>query len=369
MMRRLSVRLVLSHLAVALLATATTYAVVRWWAPALFDQSLHGPGVGAGSAGGAGQGAGLRRQFAAAVNRAVLTGGLLGVAAAALLSVHLSRRIAVPLQRLGGATRAIATGDYDVDLPEASTVEIADLGRDIQGLAEQLADTEARRVRLLGEMAHEMRTPLTVANGTVEAMIDGVMPADAEHLGLVQVELRRVARLGSDLSALSRAEEGRLELVLRPVRLDGVAQDVVNRLLPQAEDAGVELVVKSEPTVVVADPDRLAQVVTNLVGNALQATGAGGGVTVTCTASREALLAVTDTGVGLDGDEVGRVFERFYRGATPRADGGTGIGLTIARGIVEAHGGTLTATSPGRGRGATFSVRLPLAELSGGRST
>ena len=230
-------------------------------------------------------------------------------------------------------------------------------------------DTEARRVRLLGEMAHEMRTPLTVANGTLEAMIDGVMPADAEHLGLVQVELRRVARLGSDLSALSRAEEGRLELVLRPVRLDGVAQDVVNRLLPQAEDAGVELVVKSEPTVVVADPDRLAQVVTNLVGNALQATGAGGGVTVTCTASREALLAVTDTGVGLDGDEVGRVFERFYRGATPRADGGTGIGLTIARGIVEAHGGTLTATSPGRGRGATFSVRLPLAELSGGRST
>ncbi|MEL4356383.1 MULTISPECIES: sensor histidine kinase [unclassified Luteococcus] len=370
---RLSARLVLSHLLVALVATLSTYAVVRWWAPALFDQSLsgQGPGAGMGPGGspgsgrgpGSGPGPGLRRQFAEAVNRAVVVGGLLGVLAAGALAVLLARRITRPLLQLREAARRMAGGEYRVPVPASSTVEIAQLSRDVASLGAQLADTEARRVRLLGEFAHELRTPLTVANGYLEAMVDGVLPADAERLSLVQEELRRVTRLGGDLSALSRAEEGRLELHPVECRLDELAARVADRLRPQADDAGVALVVAVAPTSGRVDPDRLAQVLTNLVGNALRATPAGGRITVTChpdeTEARGAVLSVADTGVGLAAADLERIFERFYRAGEARPDGGTGIGLTIARGIVEAHGGTLTATSDGPGKGATFTVRLP----------
>ncbi len=325
-MRRLSTRLVLSHLAVALVATLTTWAVVRWWAPALFDRSLHaGPGAGMGR----GMGGGLRSQFADAVNRSVLVGGLVGVLVAGALAVLLSRRIPRPLLQLGRTARA-------------------------------MADTEARRVRLLSEFAHELRTPLTVATGYLEGMADGIVPADPGHLTLVQDELRRVTRLGADLSSLSRAEEGRLEITPVPCRLDELAAAVAERLRPQADDAGIRLGVDAAPTMVTADPDRLAQVPTNLVGNALRATPAGGRITVVCRPGDAggAVLSVTDTGAGLSAEELGRIFERFYRAPGAPA-GGTGIGLTIARGLVEAHGGTLTAGSGGPGQGATFSVSLP----------
>ncbi|MDN5564980.1 MAG: HAMP domain-containing histidine kinase [Luteococcus sp.] len=356
-MRRLSTRLVLSHLAVALVATLTTWAVVRWWAPALFDRSLHaGPGAGMGR----GMGGGLRSQFADAVNRSVLVGGLVGVLVAGALAVLLSRRITRPLLQLGRTARAMADGDYRAGVPASSTTEIARLAGDVQSLGAQLADTEARRVRLLGEFAHELRTPLTVATGYLEGMADGIVPADPGHLTLVQDELRRVTRLGADLSSLSRAEEGRLEITPVPCRLDELAAAVAERLRPQADDAGIRLVVDAAPTMVTADPDRLAQVLTNLVGNALRATPAGGRITVVCRPGDAggAVLSVTDTGAGLSAEELGRIFERFYRAPGAPA-GGTGIGLTIARGLVEAHGGTLTAGSGGPGQGATFSVSLP----------
>lgn len=362
-MRRLSVRLVISHLLVVLVATLTTYAVVHWWAPALFDQSLHGPGAGQGTGqgqGGRGAGQGLRRQFADAVNRAVVVGGLAGVLVAGALAVVLARRITRPLVELRRAARAMADGDYRTSLPRTSTVELAELARDVDSLGAQLADTEARRVRLIGELAHELRTPLTVANGYLEAMVDGVMPTDAERLALVQDELRRVTRLGNDLSALSRAEEGRLELRPESIQLDELAGRVCDRLRPQAVDAGIELELRCQPTPVSADADRMAQVLTNLVGNALRATQDGGRITVGCRPEgTDVVLRVTDTGVGLAAEDLERVFERFYRAGDVRPDGGSGIGLTIARGIVEAHGGTLTATSPGLGHGASFTVRLP----------
>lgn len=356
-MRRLSTRLVLSHLAVALVATLTTYAVVRSWAPALFDRSLH---AGAGAGMGRGMGGGLRAQFADAVNRSVLVGGLAGVLVAGVLAVLLARRITRPLLQLGRTARAMADGDYRAEVPAASSTEIARLADDVQSLGAQLADTEARRVRLLGEFAHELRTPLTVATGYLEGMADGIVATDAAHLTLVQDELRRVTRLGADLSSLSRAEEGRLELSRASTRLDELATRVVERLRPQAEDAGIHLGVQALATSVSVDPDRIAQVLTNLVGNALRATGPGGRIDVECRPEGDgAVLQVSDTGVGLTAQELERIFERFYRAGPVRQDGGTGIGLTIARGIVEAHGGTLHAASAGPGRGATFTVRLP----------
>jgi len=367
-MNKLSVRLVLSHLLVALAGGIATYLVVRALAPALFDASLRrNPNPGSGRFGG-GQGANqaLRDQFAAAVDQSLLIGALVGAAAAAVLGVLLAYRLIRPLARMRAATRAMAQGRYDLPVELPRTTELAELAGDVNTLGQALAETEARRVRLLGEVAHEMRTPLTVIDGYVEGMIDGVLPTTSSELMQVSEEVRRLRRLGDDLTALSRAEEGRLTLA--PVEVDAraVVAAAAERLRPQAEDAGLTLVVAAGADLlpVHADPDRIAQVVTNLVGNALRATPAGGTITLTCSrASGEAVIAVTDTGVGLEPGDLERVFERFYRvpdHGTSGHDTGSGIGLTIARRIVQAHGGELAASSPGPGRGATFTVRLPL---------
>ena len=368
-MNKLSVRLVLSHLLVALAGGIATFLVVRALAPALFDASLRrNPNPGSGRFGGGGQGANqaLRDQFAAAGDQSLLIGALVGAAAAAVLGVLLAYRLIRPLARMRAATRAMAQGRYDSPVEVPHTTELAELAGDVNTLGKALADTEARRVRLLGEVAHEMRTPLTVIDGYVEAMIDGILPTTPAELTQVSEEVRRLRRLGDDLTALSRAEEGRLSLTPVDVDVRTIVGAAAERLRPQAEDAGLVLVVRAgdDPLPVHVDPDRIAQVITNLVGNALRATPAGGTITVTSRrASGEAVIAVTDTGVGLEAGDLERIFERFYRVPDHRTTGhdtGSGIGLTIARRIMEEHQGELTVSSPGSGRGATFTARLPL---------
>lgn len=366
-MRRLSVRLLLSHLLVAVLAGAATYLVVRLLAPLLFEGALRaggGPGGGLGAGPGSSPGGGpvLRQQFADAVENALLIGTLVGVGAATLFGMLASRRLLRPLAEVRQVTREIANGRYDVRVPTGPDTEVAALAADVNSLATSLADTEARRVRLLGEVAHELRTPLTVIDGSVEGMIDGVLPADAEHLGVLTQEVRRLRRLADDLSTLSRAEEGRLSVVPTRISLRAVLADAVARLGPQAADAGLTLTLTpSEDVSADADPDRLAQVVTNVVGNALRATPPGGSVSVSLTrAGSIATIAVADTGEGLSASDLERIFERFYRVAGRRGSEGSGIGLTIARRIMHAHGGDLTAQSEGPGRGSTFLATLPV---------
>lgn len=287
--------------------------------------------------------------------------------AAAAFGALAAYRLVRPLRELGSATREIARGRHAVPLPRPRDRELAELADDVTTLANALARTESRRVRLLGEVAHELRTPLTVARASVEGMIDGVLPADAGELGRLEAELRRLERLVADLSELARAEEGRLVYRPRAVDLGRVVADAAERLRTQAVDAGVGLSLDLPDDGVPArvDPDRIAQVVTNLVGNAIRATAPPGEVAVTLRREGpEAVLTVADTGEGLDEADLERVFERFYRVPGRRGghrDGSSGIGLTIARGIVRRHGGELVARSAGRGRGATFTARLPLA--------
>lgn len=363
-MNRLVVRLITSHVLVAVLGAAATFLIVRQLAPALFDESMR---MGRGMTQGMGQGQALREQFASSVDQSLLVGSIVGAVAAALFGALAAYALIRPLGRLRSATREMAKGRYAVPVPVPRERELADLVTDVNTLGEALATTEARRVRLLGEVAHEMRTPLTVIDGYVEGMIDGVIPSTATELGQVSEEVRRLRRLSENLSALSRAEEGRVELNVRRVDLRELASHAVERLRPQADDAGLELVVSPGTAAlpVEVDVDHIAQVVTNLVGNALRATAPGGRVTVGCRAEAgQALLSVADTGEGLAPDDLEKVFERFYRVPGRRRgehDTGTGIGLTIARGIVRTHGGELVAESAGLGRGSTFTARLPLA--------
>jgi len=369
-MNRLSIRLVLSHLLVAVVGLLATFVVVRQLAPTLFDRMQTGPmgpGMGGGLGPGSGQQGALRQQFADAVDQALVVGALVGAAAAGIIGAFAAYRLVRPLGTVRAATREMARGRYAVPVPLPHERELAELAVDVNTLGQALAETESRRVRLMGEVAHEMRTPLTVIEGYVEGMIDGVMPTTSTELGQVGAEVQRLKRLSEDLSSLSRAEEGRVALHLDAVDLGEVAAAAAERLRPQAADAGLSLVLERGPEALVvrADADRVAQVVTNLVGNALRATPEGGTVAVSWSAEGStAVLRVADTGEGLAPEDLDRVFERFYRVPGRRTlgqDSGSGIGLTIARGIMRAHGGELSATSPGKGQGAVFTATLPLA--------
>ena len=354
-MTRLSTRLLLSHTLVAVTAAITAYAVARLLTPRFFDLR-------------AGQMMGMMRPDTGrdvatfAANRGLVIGVLVALALAVAAGAWSSWRLLRPLDDLSAAAHRIAAGRYDVQVPVPREEELARVAQDVNALAARLGDTEARRVRLLGEVAHEMRTPLTVLEGYVEGLQDGVFAPDDELYGALGTELHRLRRLSDDLGALSRAEEGRLGLRFAPVDASAVAVAAAERLRPQLGDAGIDLdTVADGPLMVEGDADRLSQVVTNLVGNALAATAPGGRVVVTCRSDGgTALVSVADSGVGLAAEDRERVFERFYRG--PGANGpGSGIGLTIARGIAQAHGGSLVADSPGPGRGSVFTLSVPLA--------
>jgi len=240
---------------------------------------------------------------------------------------------------------------------------LAALATDVNILARTLADTETRRTRLLGEVAHELRTPLTALDGYVEGMIDGVFTPSPEIFASLSEELRRLHRLADDLSSLSRAQEQGLDLHPVDADLADLARRAAARLAPQFQDAHVTLTINAGTVLPVhVDPDRITQVLTNLLGNALLATPAGGTVTITADPTAVGTeVVVTDTGVGLSAQDVERVFERFYRTpGQPRRSPGSGIGLTIARGIARGHGGDVTAASAGPGRGASFTLTLPL---------
>lgn len=362
-------RLFISYAVVAVVGALTAFATVRLLAPQFFDQRM---GMMAGVTDGQGMGdhtgrlgasRSIREAFLSSLDLALLAGLVLSLVIAGAVAAFVTYRLLRPLEDVRAATRQIAAGDYHAQVPLPSEPEMAALATDVNTLARELADTEARRTRLLGDVAHEMRTPLTALDGYVEGMIDGVFPADESTLTAVTGELRRLRRLSEDLSSLSRAQEHRLEFVDVDADLAALVRTAAERLRPQFEDAGITLTVSAPSEVPVSiDPDRINQVVTNLLGNAMVATDAGGTVTVSVMARGEhAEMSVTDTGVGLAPDEVEHVFERFYRApGAPRRSGGSGVGLTISRAIMQDERGTITASSPGKGHGSTFTIRLPL---------
>jgi signal transduction histidine kinase len=237
-------------------------------------------------------------------------------------------------------------------------------------MAAALEGAEQRRVALIGDVAHELRTPLATIEGYAEGLLDGVVAPTAETWAVIHDEAARLRRLVADLQELSRAEAHQLPLQPVPTSPTALAEQAVARLAAQFTDKGVSLINAVPPDLppVQADPDRVLQVIINLLGNALRYTPAGG--TVRLSAERQGavvVLTVADTGLGIAPDHLPHLFERFYRvdKAHSRALGGSGIGLTIAQAIVEAHGGQIAAASPGLGQGATFSFTLPIAAASG----
>ncbi len=356
-MHRLRNRLVISHLVVAAVGAAISLLVVAWEAPAQFNRGMNGQGVRMGQQGSS------RELFWSALREGLLLGTVAAMLAALAAAWFIAVRLSRPLEDVRAATHRISSGDYELEIPAPREVELAELVGDVNDMAGRLRTVEGERVRLLGEVAHEMRTPLTVLTGRVEGLQDGVFAPDTELLAGMAGELRRLERLADDLGALSRVEERRLVLERSRVDLSELTGRAVARFSSDPRAAGVDLTWEGDaPVVVDGDPERLAQVLDNLIGNALRSVAGTGRVTVQVAATEDlATLTVSDTGKGVAREDLERIFERFYRGADARPEDGTGVGLTVSRGIAEAHGGSLVAESAGPDQGARFTMTLPRA--------
>jgi len=298
----------------------------------------------------------------AAFNRALWWAAVVSAAVALLAATFATRRLLTPIDDIRGMTRRMALGAYHEPIPLPNESELAALASDVNALAASLDQSEQRRSRLVGEVAHELRTPVATLKGYLEGLLDGVFEADDEILSAAISEATRLERLAADLSALSKAEEGRIDLHLTQLDVRDVVDQIETRLRSQFLDNNVTLTVEPLPPLpTIADADRVAQILTNLVGNALAYTPAGGHVTISANSnSDEVRVNVADTGRGLTEEQLILVFERFYR-ADRSVTGGSGIGLTIARNLARRHHGDVTAASEGPGLGATFSVILPRA--------
>jgi two-component system OmpR family sensor kinase/two-component system sensor histidine kinase BaeS len=305
------------------------------------------------------------QSFLDRVNRAVWMAGLAAGFVALLLGFVVFRSITAPLNRLTRAAHGVATGDLAQRVQINSGDEIADLGAAFNSMAENLQRGEQIRREMTADIAHELRTPLSVIQGNLEAVLDGVYPADAEHIQPALDQAQLLARLVEDLRTLALAEAGQLSLDRQPTDATALVKRVVASFEPKAADKRVTLTVDAPPSPppVHADGQRIAQVLTNLLGNALRYTPEGGRVDARLqTESRSVLIAISDTGPGISTQDRPHIFDRFYRAdkSRSREGGGSGLGLAIARSIVEAHGGRIWAESK-TGQGTTITFTLPIS--------
>jgi two-component system OmpR family sensor kinase/two-component system sensor histidine kinase BaeS len=277
-----------------------------------------------------------------------------------LLILVALRRVATPVGDLLEATGRVAEGDYSARVPEQGPPEVRQLAQAFNAMTERLRSQEERRRTLLAEVTHELRTPLTVLQGNLEGMVDGVYPRDDAHLEAVLDETRVLSRLIEDLRVLSLAESGTLKLQLEQIDLGDLAREVVTAFHAEADRTGVTLSADCGPDLpsVQGDATRIREVLANLIANALRYTPQGGTVEVRVWrlrgAERRLAVAVRDSGAGIPPEALPHIFDRFYKSPDSR---GAGLGLAIARNLVIAHGGEITATSePGKGTEIRFTL-------------
>jgi len=292
--------------------------------------------------------------------RAAVVVILIAGGAAIVFGIRLARGVGPPLDALVEATGRVEGGDYSARVPEVTRGprELRHLARAFNTMTSRLEADEAQRRRLLADVSHELRTPLAVIQGNAEAIVDGVYPADAEHLGTILEETRVLSRLIEDLRTLSLAEAGTLALHREPTDLAILAAEVGRSFeqLAGASGAHIEVDVPDDLPLLDVDPIRLREVLANLVANALRYAGSGGTVRITGRATQAGVeLEVVDDGPGIPEDLLPTVFNRFAKAPESR---GSGLGLAIARAIVQAHGGRISADS-GPGRGTTIRIVLP----------
>ncbi len=289
-----------------------------------------------------------------------ITGGVLGIAA----GVWLSRRMTAPLDELTKGAQAIGARELDYRVPERGSVEVITLAQSFNQMADDLREGERKRQNLLADVAHELRTPLTVLQGNLRALLDDVYELDKAEVARLYDQTRHLNALVNDLHELAQAEAQQLPLLRTPTDIVPLVQTATEMVEPLAEAEGIQLTidVPETPLLIEADQARLMQVLQNLLSNALRHTPAAGSIMARVTRQDEdVLIAVCDTGEGIDSAHLPHVFDRFYRAdhARDRDSGGAGLGLAIVRALVEVHGGSVSVASAGLGLGSTFTIMLP----------
>ena len=368
--RPLAVKLFFSYLVVILVGMAVQMIAVEIMIPGAFERHM------SGMQGMMGMmmmpnGMDMFSSFRSGVNEALLMSAGSALFAAIAVSIFMSRKVVAPLHAITQASLRIADGQFDqrVDAPDGDPKnldELAQLAQVFNQMAEQLEHTEQMRIQLLGDVSHELRTPLTAIKGSMEALIDGVLPAEKETFEQIEQEADRLHRLVNDLQELSRVEAGAFQLDRQPIEIETLVQAAIQRIAGQFQQKQIALTASLPPNIPViqGDPDRLLQVLINLLSNACQHTPAGGQVYVQIVLQNsELVVSIRDSGAGIAPEHIPHLFTRFYRvdkSRSRQSGGGSGIGLTIVKYLVEAHGGKIWAESEGVGKGSTFAFTLPV---------
>ena len=302
--------------------------------------------------------------------RPLVYAGILALLLAIILAAIITRSVTRPLDTMAGAAEAIARGEYDQRVPQEGPDEVQRVAGSFNSMAAQVKATQQAQRDFVANVSHDLKTPLTAITGWSQALIDGAADGPEERLRAAETihdEADRMARLVNELLDLARLESGQLQMIMRPVDLNAVLADVHRGQLPRARAKHIDLQLDAaEGASVQGDPDRLAQIFTNLADNALAYTPPGGIVRLATRAENGWVEGiVTDTGPGIPAEELPRVFERFYRleKSRARSEGGrgSGLGLTIVNELVAAHGGQVRVVSE-VGQGSAFVVRLPAVE-------
>jgi signal transduction histidine kinase len=378
----LTAKLFTSYLLVILIGMAAIWITTRFTTPAAFNRHLQfmesqltgsemmmGQGQGQGQGQGRGPQGGMMsdfyQNFQASFNESLLIAFIAASLVGLIASYVLSRNIIAPVQSMKNASQRIAEGHYDERVSSRGTDELSQLAASFNQMAEQLEQVETMRRRLIGDVAHELRTPLTAIKGSAEGLMDGVLPASDETYQQIHNEAERLNKLVSDLQELSRVESKAITLDIHPVDVSRLVETTLKRMQFQFDEKRVtlNLSLPHDPILVLADEDRALQILTNLLGNALQYTPQNGTVTVTIEREKTfAKFSIRDTGIGIPAEYLAHIFDRFYRvdKSRSRAHGGSGIGLTIAKHLVEAHGGKIWAESAGENTGSVFMFTLPV---------
>ena len=372
-MKSIRSKILLSYLTVLAVGVLVTLVSVYLTAPAAYSRHMMGEeempmmqGQGMGMGAQHGQGQAQYGNFRAALFESLGYATLAATVMAVLVGFVFSRRIISPLLDMMKASRRISDGHYDERVQAKGDDELAQLASDFNHMAEKLEQTESMRRRLIGDVSHELRTPLTAIKGSMEGLIDGVLPSTNETYEQIHQEAARLGRLVDDLQELSRVEARAYQLDIRPLDVSTLIQTVSKRLQRPFDEKRVTLTLDlpAHPVQILADEDRIIQVLTNLTANAMQYTPSSGSVTIKARAEDEMIhFSVQDTGVGIPAEHLEHIFDRFYRvdkSRSRQAGGGSGIGLTIAKHFVEAHGGRIWVESAGEGKGSVFHFTIPV---------
>lgn len=302
-------------------------------------------------------------EFIQRINRMLLYGALIAAGLALFLGIFLSRTLTRPIRELTRATHAVSEGDLSQQVPVRSEDELGELAQAFNRMSAELSRSVSARKQMTADIAHELRTPLSLILGHAEAVHDGVLPPSRENFEIIREEAARLEHLVNDLRTLSLADAGELSMEFQTVEPQRLIQDVAAVYLYQAQKRNITIEQQIAPDLpaIEVDPVRMTQVLTNILDNALRHTPEQGRIRLGAKRSEDGVeLSVQDSGPGLGPDDLERMFERFYRAdpSRQRGDGGSGLGLAIAKSIVQAHGGQILAES-GPGSGLKIRIRLP----------